>query len=212
MELDTGSAVTILNERTWRHVLGKPRLENSNAHLSCYAGHRLKVLGEFEAEVKIHGKTEVLYATVVKTGHSSLLGRDWLQALKLDWSEMFAINSVEAETTNAKFEVLLPTIHDVFKVTAQGTTGLAPSELRRKRQRCTRWKMRPDVGKMVEQAQKMKTAYPSPQQPKAFNEGDQVWVRSCREDGSRTSTTLLSGTGSRRNDTDSKMEGRKCDI
>jgi hypothetical protein len=153
MELDTGSAVTILNERTWRHVLGKPRLEDSNANLSCYAGHRLKVLGELEAEVKIHGKTEVLYATVVKTGHSSLLGRDWLQALKLDWSEMFAINSVEAESTNAKFEVLLPTFHDVFKVTAQGTTGLAPSELRRKRQRSKRWKMRPDVGKMVEQAQ-----------------------------------------------------------
>jgi predicted aspartyl protease len=101
MELDTGSAVTILNEKTWRQ-LGKPRLEDSSAYLTSYSGHRLSILGDLKGEVEANGQHEVLYATVLKTRESNLLGRDWLRALKLDWSRIFAINSVGAESTDAK--------------------------------------------------------------------------------------------------------------
>jgi hypothetical protein len=91
MELDTGSPVTILSEKTWRHQLGKPRLDDSTSHLISYTGHQLKILGELRADVEVDGRVEALNATVVKTDRRNLLGRDWLRVLKLNWHEIFTV-------------------------------------------------------------------------------------------------------------------------
>lgn len=95
---------------SWRHQSGNPRLENSNAHLTSYSGHRLTLLIDQKTEVK------VLYGAVVKTIHNNQLGRDWLQTLKFNWPEMFANNIVEAKSTNARLDVLLYKYHEVFRV------------------------------------------------------------------------------------------------
>eukprot|EP00731_Ephydatia_muelleri_P015743 Em0009g167a len=94
MELDTGSAVTILNEKTWKETLDRPKLQKSNNKLKSYSGHQIAVLGEVMAKVTVNQQTKVLTATVAGTSHNNLLGRDWLQVLKLDWAEIVAVNSV----------------------------------------------------------------------------------------------------------------------
>ena len=60
MELDTGSAVTILNERTWKETLGRPKLQKSNNQLKSYSGHQIAILGEVKAKVTANQQTKVL--------------------------------------------------------------------------------------------------------------------------------------------------------
>ena len=109
MELDTGSAVTILNEITWKETLGRPKLQKSNNQLKSYSGHQIAILGDVKAKVTANQQTKVLTATVAGTGHNNLLGRDWLQVLKLNWAEIVAVNSVREDALTSllqKYELV----------------------------------------------------------------------------------------------------------
>ena len=61
------------------------------------------------AKVTVNQQTKVLTATVAGTSHNNLLGRDWLQVLKLDWAEIVAVNSVREDALTSllqKYELV----------------------------------------------------------------------------------------------------------
>ena len=72
MELDTGSAYTVISEYTW-HSIGSPAL-NPAPTLTAYGGFPLSVLGQAEVTVQFHGEVKHLQLVVVRNRSTSLLG------------------------------------------------------------------------------------------------------------------------------------------
>ena len=64
------------------------KLQNAEVILGAYNHMRLKVLGEAELQVQYSGRKYELLLRVVKEDGPSLIGRDWLQQIKLDRSAM----------------------------------------------------------------------------------------------------------------------------
>ena len=85
MELDTGASISFVNDHTWRNQLP---LKRSHVTLTAYSGHRLPVLGENMVTVKTNDQKKVLLLVVVKGKGPSLLGRNWLAEVVLDWQTL----------------------------------------------------------------------------------------------------------------------------
>ncbi|ETW98460.1 MAG: hypothetical protein ETSY2_42800 [Candidatus Entotheonella gemina] len=88
MEIDTGSALTLISEATYSALWPKgnsPRLEPTPVRLRTYSGEELRVVGRAVVRVRCGEQVEDLGLVVVGGGGPSLLGRDWLGRLRLDW-------------------------------------------------------------------------------------------------------------------------------
>ena len=91
MELDTGASVSVISEAkfqsTWR---GKdaPILQPSEVKLQTYTGEEISVVGCIQVVVEHNGCRKELPLLVVQGDGPSLLGRDWLKVLQLDWGEI----------------------------------------------------------------------------------------------------------------------------
>ena len=86
MELDTGASVTLISESVFNKLcLDKP-LQSSSSRLSTYSGEKLPVLGQLQVNVTCGDQQARLPLNVVAGHGSSLLGRDWLRTLRLDWN------------------------------------------------------------------------------------------------------------------------------
>lgn len=111
MELDTGASVTIISEQTYRKIWpqGAPPLQPSTTRLRTYTGEELEVLGSIHTRVEYKGQRENLPLLVVGGGGPSLLGRNWLQKLKLDWQEIRQLQQTET------LQGLMQRHADVFK-------------------------------------------------------------------------------------------------
>ena len=85
MQLDTGAAVSIIPEATHRSVLSKYPLQASNIALKSCTGDAIPLAGKVYIPVT-YGKQRFTLPVVVACGERpALLGRDWLQKIKLDW-------------------------------------------------------------------------------------------------------------------------------
>ena len=100
LEVDTGAALTLISEATYRRVWpadAAPRLTPTNIRLRTYTGEGLVIKGSTAVTVQYNGQlVEDLHLLVVEGNGSSLMGRDWLMRIKLDWSQLHAIHG----TTN----------------------------------------------------------------------------------------------------------------
>ena len=89
-EVDTGSASTLMNTRSFEVVKstgGDDSLElrQSNARLRTYTGEPIPVEGEFSAVIYYGDQHLELPVVVVDSAGPNLLGRDWMNFLRLDW-------------------------------------------------------------------------------------------------------------------------------
>ena len=89
MEIDTGSALTLISQETFSKLWPQgeaPQLEKTSLRLRTYSGEELKVIGRAVVRVGCGGQVvEDLGLVVVGGKGPSLLGRDWLGKLQLDW-------------------------------------------------------------------------------------------------------------------------------
>lgn len=85
MEVDTGAAVSLVSEKTYRSLFIDTPLQESTASLKTYSGESIKVVGQREVEVLAEGQTAKLPLIVVAGEGPSLFGRDWLKTIRLDW-------------------------------------------------------------------------------------------------------------------------------
>ena len=91
MELDTGATLSVISEQTYHKLFptGKaPTLRNVTTQLTTYTGEAIEILGEIEVTVQYKGQEKKLNLLVVTGEGPSLLGRDWLTHIKLDWSQL----------------------------------------------------------------------------------------------------------------------------
>ena len=100
MELDTGAGRTIMSEATYKKLWGMDKLplQPPGCVLNTYTQSKIPLLGSCDVVVSHNGQQETLPLLVVKGDGANLLGRDWLQSLKLDWSQIFSVNSLPVES------------------------------------------------------------------------------------------------------------------
>ena len=66
MELDTGAAVSVIREETYRDKLGRLPLQHTNILLNTYSGERLPVLGQLSVNIQYKHQEEELPLYVIK--------------------------------------------------------------------------------------------------------------------------------------------------
>ncbi|XP_031432706.1 uncharacterized protein K02A2.6-like [Clupea harengus] len=112
-EIDTGCSVSIMNEKKFNEMWEenkRPKLNESKMSLKSYTGEKIKVVGVSEVKVNYAQQMKTLPLVVVKGTGPSLLGRGWLEALKLKWDEIKHV-----KTDAHELQEVLSKHEDVFK-------------------------------------------------------------------------------------------------
>ena len=108
-EVDTGAAVTLISEETYRQNFSSKPLQKASLRLRTYTNSPVQVLGQIRVDVS-YGTQNGTY--VVKGSGTSLLGHDWMKHIKLDWKSIAeTVNNV----TSLCYQPLLDKYADVFK-------------------------------------------------------------------------------------------------
>ena len=97
MELDTGAAVSLISEETYRKLLPTSALKPTSVNLRTYTGQSMSVAGQIEVEVRYQQQTHTLPLFVVTGEGPSLLGRNWLKHLILDWKTIGLVSRCHGE-------------------------------------------------------------------------------------------------------------------
>ena len=93
MEIDTGAEVSVISEGTRQAIFPGLQPTKSSILLKTYTNEVMSVVGELQVKVQYGEQTETLKLIVVSGRGPSLLGRDWLQKLRLHWQNIFHQNS-----------------------------------------------------------------------------------------------------------------------
>ena len=84
-EIYTGAGVTIISKDTYEMHLQEFELLPTVIKIRTYSNEPLRILGKIEVTVELH-HTATLY--VIDGRGTSLLGRDWLMKVKLNWADI----------------------------------------------------------------------------------------------------------------------------
>ena len=97
-ELDTGSAFSIVSEHTRKDIFPNLRLHKSSILLKTYTDERIFVLGELHVHMQYGSQKARLVLLVVDGNGPSLLGRNWLRHVRLDWKSICAVSHDTSNT------------------------------------------------------------------------------------------------------------------
>ena len=95
-------------------------MKPTNAALKTYTGETIKPLGVISVQVEVNNQKQQLDLLIVPGNGASLLGRDWLSNLRLDWAHIHSMNSSDS------LQVVLarhPTIFEESLGLVQGITA-----------------------------------------------------------------------------------------
>ena len=109
MEVDTGASLSVISETTYKSLSTVLPLQPTQAKLCTYMGESLGVLGSISVSVLHNQQQKQLSLLVVSGDGPSLLGRDWLTQLQLDWTAIHQLCSPD------KVQGVLDRHSEVFK-------------------------------------------------------------------------------------------------
>ena len=70
-------------------------MEPSNAKFRTYYSDHIAVLGKATVTVKYKERTKQLPLNIIGANGPSLMGRDWLTKLKLNWKDIFSLGELQ---------------------------------------------------------------------------------------------------------------------
>ena len=112
MTVDTGAEVSLISEETKKILLPQVSLKKSNVVLRTYTEQKLTVLGEIQVQVEHRKQKQQMPLIVVKGEGPTLLGRDWLKFIQLDWRQIL---NLKTDTETKELKTLLHRYSTVFK-------------------------------------------------------------------------------------------------
>ncbi|XP_062715677.1 uncharacterized protein K02A2.6-like [Aedes albopictus] len=114
LQLDTASDITVISQQTWNY-LGKPAIKKPTIEAMNASGKPLQLLGEFQCEVSINGKTAEGRCFVTTAANLNLLGIDWIELFQL-WSVPIdsVCNQVRTKTIDQQIREFQVKHKDVF--------------------------------------------------------------------------------------------------
>ena len=95
MEIDTEASVSLISKNTFDKLQSSaafPPLMNEQIKLRTYTGEEISVLGSISVTAKSENCTSTLPLLVVEGNGPSLMGRNWLTELCLDWKTVHAMS------------------------------------------------------------------------------------------------------------------------
>ena len=95
MELDTGASFSVISKNTYDQMFSSNSLQPSSVRLKTYTGEALPVFGQFTSNVLYQKQVMPLLLVVAGDNGPSLLGRNWLSSLRLDWSSILNIRETK---------------------------------------------------------------------------------------------------------------------
>ena len=98
MEIDTGASVSLVSEKTFERLWPGKLLRKTNIKLRTYSNEEIEVVGEADVDVKQQGRVYSLSLVVVKQEGPSLIGRSWMQVIKLDWQQIHAVKQSDLKS------------------------------------------------------------------------------------------------------------------
>ena len=118
MELDTGASFSVMSSKTYNSLWPsdiRPELKPSCASLTTYTGEAIQVLGQISVHISYQTQKHTLPLLVVPADGPTLLGRDWLAKLKLNWNKIYQLCSHS--------DVLLQQVLDRYSSVFSGSLG-----------------------------------------------------------------------------------------
>ena len=92
MEVDTGAALSLISETAFKELWPDRSISATTVTLCSYSGETIPVLGSVDTEVRYKGQRACLTLLVVRGTGPSLVGRNWLECLKIHWSDVNCVN------------------------------------------------------------------------------------------------------------------------
>ena len=87
MEVDTGASVSIMAENLFYKLWPRRSLRETAIRLQTYSKEPIVVLGTTDVQVAYEDQVVIL-PLIVRGEGPTLLGRNWLNQLKLNWSKI----------------------------------------------------------------------------------------------------------------------------
>ena len=119
MELDTGAAVSLVSKKTWERHFPGVKLTKSETLLKTYSGEKLKVEGQADVHVSYQGQEKTLPLIVVAGQGPSLWGRNWLAAIRLNWTQIKQVQKGLESVLKSHEEVFQNELGTLKDVTAR---------------------------------------------------------------------------------------------
>jgi len=91
--VDTAASVSVIGENTYQKYFKDKSLQKSSVKLRSYGGQEIPVIGQMMVDVDYEGQRAQLPLIVAKGPKVSLLGRNWMKYIRLNWSEIFSVMS-----------------------------------------------------------------------------------------------------------------------
>jgi len=125
MEVDTAADYSIMSKSTYTQKFSNFPLYPSNLELKTYTGEALTVCGEMQCNVLYKGHEYTLPIIVPNYENKpTLLGRNWLNRIKLEWGEIFSLTRSGLEDAKRQLDYLLAKHSDLFEDSYEGIKGL----------------------------------------------------------------------------------------
>ena len=104
--------MSIISNGARKAIFPRVRLSKSHLQLKSYTGEPIPMLGKFTIDIEYYQQHKKLDLIVVAGKGLTLLGRSWLQQLRLDWMSTKAVSQVRKMDA---LEHLLSKHSDLFK-------------------------------------------------------------------------------------------------
>ncbi|XP_053391329.1 uncharacterized protein K02A2.6-like [Mercenaria mercenaria] len=116
MELDTGSAVTLISKEEFQKLFGNKDLDRPTSILRTYPGEEITQAGTKLVRVKVNDQSKILRICVMMINEKgpALFGRDWLQQIQLDWKNILQVNTIDNNKLKSRLKEILDGHRSVF--------------------------------------------------------------------------------------------------
>ena len=103
MEVDTGAAMSPMSQTTFQGLWPGRGLQPSQVHLRAYTREQIPVVGCCNVNIDYNGQSAQLPLLVVGGSGPTLLGRDWLSQIRLDWHQIHHAHSASLQALLARY-------------------------------------------------------------------------------------------------------------
>ena len=103
MEVDTGASLSLMPESTFSTLWPGRSLQPSSTRLQTYLKETIPVVGCTCVNVDYNGQMCELPLVVVGGSGPSLLGRDWLSQIQLDWRQINQVHNASLVSVLARY-------------------------------------------------------------------------------------------------------------
>ena len=92
MEVDTGAAVSLMSQAVKEKLFPQATLQATTTNLRTYTGEAMKVIGKLPVTATYANQSKALTLYIVPGNGPTLLGREWLQHIKLYWKSIAMVS------------------------------------------------------------------------------------------------------------------------